>query len=233
MYYIKLLTIVTLATLMVSCAPRSQHKDNVNQHKKSVNTETPQATGRIAEALPTELVGKFPSPPPNFEWKIYHNAIFCAPKDWNEKESKTDDKGFQSFLYATSPENFSKEKPFEMGITVTVFTGCHAAKGLSVDNVAGLYLDPTIKSHTQEDIILSNINDENEDQKTIVFRYRDRVEGEKTVIIHKFIVADQKTDSVYIFIFESPEETWEKNWKEYGEPFLKKVTFAITKTVEK
>ncbi len=232
MYYIKIFTIATLATLMVSCAPRSQHKDNVNQHKKSVNAETPRETGKIAKALPPELARQLPPPPPNFEWKIYHNAVFCAPKGWNEKEEKTYDKGFHSSFYTTSPEKFSQKRYVDMAITINVFTGCKAAKGLTVDQVAALYLKPAIKSHDKKDILLADINNKNENQKTIVFRHRVQAEGEKAFILHDFIVADQKTDSVYVFIFEAPEETWEKNWKEYGEPFLQKVTFATTETVE-
>ncbi len=215
---IKLWSITIIATLLISCSQKNQQVD-------VANTKTNQLNNGIA-IVPEEVAKELPPSCPNFEWKFYHNAVFRAPIGWNEKETTNNINGFQSFLYATSPEKFSSEKYFEMGITVNVFSGGNDSKGLDAHKIAALYLAPTFKSHKKEEIIILETNDINKDEKTITFRYSDHAEGQKPIIVHKFIIANKKSDSVYVFIFESPENNWEENWKKYGTPFLEKVTTA-------
>ncbi len=177
--------------------------------------------------IPEDIKSQIPEPPEGFEWKLYKNAFFPKPLQWNELESSTNGKGIPMTVYATSPEKFSNTKYFEMGFTIQIISGPKKSHKVEASKVAILYLKPFVETHKKEEILMfeeSTVGD----FETMIFRYRDAPAGLIPIIVHKFILANNITDSVHVFTYESPESTWAENWTRYGEPILSKVNIITT-----
>jgi hypothetical protein len=175
---------------------------------------------QIQEAIKSQL--QLPAPPKGFVWKIYKNAAFLKPVQWKEREMEITT-GTPHTLYATSPEDFSVTKQFEMGLTLRVFTGSQRIQNIQARDMAILYLDLVLRPRKKEEVLVLERNTDG-DFERISVRYRDAPHGLKPIIVHQFILASNITDSVHIFIFESPVENWQENWMKYGTVSLNKIT---------
>lgn len=172
----------------------------------------------IREAIRTQL----PPPPLGFDWHLYKNTVFLQAVNWIEAERLSSAGGVPMAVYAASAQAFSVLEPFEMGITVQIISGAQKIRNMEAKDMAVLYLQPIVDAHTKENVLLLE-RSENADTERSVFRYRDTPVGRKPTIVHKFVVASNGADTVHVFTFESPEDTWKENWKTYGKPFLDKV----------
>src|SRR5262245_56348869 len=165
---------------------------------------------------------RLPAPPEGFAWRLYKNVVFLKPVAWNEREKAGSSAGIPYTIYATSPEAFSDEKQFEMGMTVQIVTDFVKTRGIGSEKMAAAYLKQFIDSRRKEDILLF-------DQKTtgettqFVFRYKYAPAGLKPIIVHKFIIGKDAADSLHVFTFESPEATWEEDFARFGTPILRQL----------
>ncbi len=173
---------------------------------------------QIREAIKTQL----PAPPEGFDWQLYKNTVFLQAANWHGVQSLSSVGGVPISTYAASPEVFSEQKPFEMGLTVQIISGAQKIRKMEAKDMAVLYLKPFVDAHTKDNVLMIE-RSENADSERTVFRYRDVQEGHKPVIVHKFVLASNEADTVHVFTFQSPEDTWKENWKAYGKPFLGKV----------
>ena len=182
---------------------------------------------QLREVMKTEL----PAPPEGFSWQIYKNAVFPKPAGWTEGELPVTPKPVVMSTYATSPEAFSQTKPFEMGFTVQIITGTKRILKLDARKMALAYIRPLLVSHRKDEILILDQKPGGDFEQTF-FRYRDAPPGLKPIIVHKFILANDKTDSVHIFTFESPVETWDANWAKFGTPILSRVSVVPQASAE-
>jgi hypothetical protein len=83
-------------------------------------------------------------------------------------------------------------------------------------------LKPFLDAHKKEEVLFLEQSTKGDFERTF-FRYRDAPPGLKPIIVHKFILANNVTDSVHIFTFESPVDLWQDNWARYGTPIFSKV----------
>ena len=125
-------------------------------------------------------------------------------------------------VFATSPEDFSATKEFEMGLTVQIISGSQKIAGIEAKKMALAYLRPFLAACKKEDVIMLEQSTDGDFERAFA-RYIDAPPGLKPIIVHKFILANNVTDSVHIFTFESPRESWEENWVKYGTPILNRV----------
>jgi hypothetical protein len=181
----------------------------------------------VKAEIPEDIKTQLPEPPQGFTWKLYKNALLLKPIQWKELEGASSGTGIPMTVYATSPEDFSETKQFEMGVTIQIISGPQKSHGVEAGNVALIYLKPIVDTHKKEEIIKFE-RETIGDFETTIFRYRDAPAGLKPIIVHKFILANNVTDSVHIFTFESPENTWTENWNDYGTPILSKVNVIST-----
>lgn len=173
---------------------------------------------QLREAMKTQL----PPPPEGFAWQLYKNAVFPKPVGWTERELPAAPSRVTMSTYATSPEAFSQAKPFETGLTVQIITGAKRTLNLEARKMALAYIKPFLDSHRKDEILILKQKPGGDFEQTF-FRYRDAPPGLKPVIVHKFILANDKADSVHIFTFESPAETWDSDWAKFGTPILSRV----------
>jgi hypothetical protein len=178
----------------------------------------PSSPAEIRKAIQSQL----PPPPEGLVWKLYRNAVFLQPAKWHERERAGQVAGIPTIAYAASPEMFTETKPFEMGLTVQIIDGPHKVLGVDASKMALAYLKPFMDLHKPEEILRFEQNRRGDFEYTF-FRYKDAPKGLKPIIVHKFLLANNVTDTVHVFTFESPEASWNENWKKYGTPFLGKV----------
>ena len=174
------------------------------------------------EKIRAAIESQLPAPPDGFGWQIYKNVVFAKPEKWNEAERKSESNGIPITVYASSPEVFSQTKQFEMGFTIQIISSSEKIRKIDANTIALLYIEPFIKTHKKEEILLLDQNSMG-DFERIFIRFRDAPPGLTPIIVHKFILANNTTDSVHIFTFESPVDSWEKNWDKYGTPILSKI----------
>jgi len=180
-------------------------------------TGAPPTPEQIRAAIRTEL----PAPTDGFSWQLYKNAVFLKPAGWHEQEAKTPP-GFPMATFAASPQPFSEANKFEMGLTVSVISGTQRLRGLEAKKAVALLVKPTLDVSKKEDVLMLSQQPAGDFERT-VFRYRDAPPGLTPIIVHKFILANNVTDSVHIFMFESPEKSWEENWAKYGAPVISRL----------
>jgi hypothetical protein len=174
---------------------------------------------------PFALQGQLPPAPEGFAWRDYRGAIFAKPVEWRERTAvqAMTKNGIPMTVYAASGEEFSENKFFEMGLTIQAIVGSYKLAKVEASKMARIYLKPFLDEHKPPDALIVD-RKRRGDFEMLVFRYRDAARGQKPIIVHKFIVANDKMDSAHIFTFESPEETWSENWEKFGTPILKNVT---------
>ncbi|NTV10775.1 MAG: hypothetical protein HGA47_08360 [Zoogloea sp.] len=200
---------IIFATVFFSTAHLSLAQDT---------SRSPPSAEQIREAIKSQL----PAPPDGFVWQLYKNAVFLRPGQWNEREMAGSTIGIPFTVYAASPEDFSTTKQFEMGVTLQIISGSQQLRNIEAKKMALAYLKPFLDAHKKEEVLMLQQSTRGDFERTF-FRYRDAPQGLKPIIVHKFILANNVTDSVHIFTFESPAETWDENWTRYGTPILSKV----------
>jgi hypothetical protein len=204
---IKFLAAITL--LFLATHPASA------QDAAQPSTSTEQ---QIRQAITSQL----PAPPEGFVWQLYKNAVFLKPVKWNERERGDNITGIPYTTYSASPEEFSDTKQFEMGVTVQLIINPQHIRGIEAKKMAFVYLKPFLDTHKKEEVLMLEQSTKGDFDRTF-FRYRDAPLGLKPIIVHKFILANNVTDSVHIFTFESPSESWDENWSKYGMPIIGKL----------
>jgi hypothetical protein len=183
------------------------------------NTSTSSPTkNQVREAMKSQL----PAPPEGFSWQLYKNVVFLKPIGWTEQEMTENIAGIPATTYAASPEAFSRAKQFEMGVTFQHISGSQRIRGIPAKKLALVYLKPFLDAHKKEEVLMLEKSTQGDFERTF-FRYRDAPPGLKPIIVHKFIVANDVTDNINIFTFESPVETWDENWVKYGTPIISKL----------
>lgn len=193
-------------------APKCQQAILSQEYSPGENSSSPKKV---------QVEVELPDPPEGFVWKSYKNAVFPKPLHWREQEAARTS-GIPSSTYATSPEDFSATKQFEMGLTLQIITDSHKIKGIEAKKVALLYLEPFLKAHKKEEILMLDQSTKGDFEYTY-FRYKDAPPGLTPIIVHKFLLANNVTDNVHVFTFESPMASWEENWSKYGTPILSKI----------
>lgn len=160
-----------------------------------------------------------PPAPDGFEWRQFSDVFALKPLGWHERSKVVTTTAPPTDLHATSPETFSETEFFETGFTLHVIRNANTLYGVNAEAVAAAHLVSFLQVRAKEDILLL-------DEKVqggilrMIARYVDRSPGLRPVMVHKFLAANNSADSVHVFTFESPVETWDENWAMYGETIL-------------
>ena len=63
--------------------------------------------------------------------------------------------------------------------------------------------------------------------RSCFIRYRNAPALGNNITVHKFFVAIDNADLLYIYTFESPTETWDDSFRRFGTPMLEKIVMAL------
>jgi hypothetical protein len=144
---------------------------------------------------------ELPAPPAGFTWQEISElkAAFLRPNGWFFK--REEQKG--TLAYFITKENIDKGGEFQTGLTVNVF---HLKTDSAVERGKGLINQLAVDKHGEKWA-----------QDVGPFRefgclYKD-TDASGTSVVHTLTVANTKTNTLYLFIFESPEADWDAAWK--------------------
>ncbi len=154
-----------------------------------------------------------PSPPSGFAWQQIPEvrSALLRPQGWYFKE---EEKG-GILGYFVTQQDIDKAGHFETGLTVNVFPrlgeGLAVERGKGViDRVAGAHGE---KAWSQQVGQLQEFGCEVRD-----------TDASGTVVMHALAVANTKTDTLYLLIFESPAAEWDASWR-IGKEMIDAVKF--------
>lgn len=180
-----------------------------------------QSTGQpTASASPIEpsLSAQLPAAPAGFMWRRYQDVVFLVPAEWRENELRSTDMS----VYAASPESFTQTQLFETGFTIQIIVEPKRKRGIEAKKAALVYLRQFLNAHKREDVMILDQKTDGDAEMTF-FRFRDQPPGQTPIIVHKYLIANNATDVVHVFTFESPAASWDNAWSTYGTPILSKI----------
>jgi hypothetical protein len=141
-----------------------------------------------------------PVPPAGFTWQEIPElkAAFLLPKSWFFKREKNKD----TLAYFITKESIENGGEFQTGLTVNVF---RHKKDNAVET-AKYYIDQlAAKKHGEK--WARDVGP----FKEFGCLTRD-TDASGTTVVQTLMVANPKTNTLYLFIFESPGANWDSDW---------------------
>lgn len=148
-----------------------------------------------------------PKPPPGLAWQEIPEmkAALLKPDGWHfKKETKNG-----TIAYFITKEDVEKTGQFDTGLTVNVF---HLKTDSAVVRGQGLIEKMATEHHEKS-------------WSRTVGPFQEfgcllkDTDASGTIVMHALTVANPKTNTLYLFIFESPESEWDAAWK-LGKPIM-------------
>ena len=142
-----------------------------------------------------------PPPPPGFTWQEIPElkAGILKPNGWFFK--REEQKG--TLAYFITKEDIDKNGQFQTGLTVNVF---HLKKDPAVER--GKYMIDQLATAKHGEKWARDIGPFRE----FGCLTKD-TDSSGTTVMQTLTVANPKTNTLYLFIFESPESDWDAAWK--------------------
>jgi hypothetical protein len=156
-----------------------------------------------------------PKPPGGYSWQECPDigCAFLKPKGWHYKhvERKT-----QHACFITK-EDIDTEGTFKTGLTVNMILLSHLKTGISASEYAKKFIVTATKEREQ----LKRWSSTQGPFKAHGCIIRDD-SGGPPVIVQNLVIANDKTGTIYVVLYEAPEAEYEEAWK-IGEPILRQL----------
>ncbi len=160
------------------------------------------------------LARELPKPPDGFK-----RVMICGgkmsllqPDGWYFKkvDYKTNAEG-----YFITKEKIEKKGVFETGLSLNIATNVKKQSGKKPSEYAAYYLAKQARRGKELDVFSKELGP----FQNIGGRYLIKDEqGE--LIIHFYLIANDKTGTLFIYMYEAPKEQWDEAWK-VGEVMFK------------
>jgi hypothetical protein len=143
-----------------------------------------------------------PSPPSGFAWQQIPEvkSALLRPEGWHFKQEERG--GILG--YFVTKQDIDEQGHFETGLTVNVFP--RLGGGLAVERGQALIQRVATAHHEK------TWNQQVGQLQEFGCEVRD-TDASGTVVMHALAVANTKTDTLYLLIFESPAADWDASWQ--------------------
>jgi hypothetical protein len=162
------------------------------------------AVSATAQQSPTEL----PAAPEGFDWKQLPeiNASFLMPRGWHFKHESSDG----SDAYFLTLENIEKEGIYKTGLSINSVPQISKKTNKWPKQYAREFHE-SMKSDTAIHITREW---ENPQAPFVVYgmEYEKVVSENFTLVVHQLVVANEKTDRLYVILYESSKDIWDAAW---------------------
>ena len=151
--------------------------------------------------MPTLFAIDLPKAPVGFTWQEVPElkAAFLKPNGWFFKQESS--KG--TLAYFITQEDLAKNGEVATGLTINVF---HLKKDSAVEHgkamIDQMAAQHKVKTWSREAGPFQEFGCELKD-----------TDASGTIVMHALTVANPKTNTLYLFIFESPATSWGAAWK--------------------
>ena len=161
-----------------------------------------------------------PKPAAGFHWEVFEEISVAvpAPDGWYRTVSK----GKGTYTGSVSLEDCRTEGLFRTGFTVQVVDGVKRLTGQTPSMLAVL-LGQEISKAPSNEVLASDSQKEQGALRSCFIRFRNSPALGDTITVHKFFVPFDSSDVLYIYTFESPGNTWEHAFQNYGMPMMDQV----------
>lgn len=159
---------------------------------------------------------ELPLPPSGYRWERFTEiqSAFLCPTNWHRFHKA----GNNSHTFVLSRESVREKGSFETGLTVQAIKGIQKYKGMPPSVFAINMAQMTLEK--KENTKLSTHDLSSGPFKAFGIRYRNAPEVAKPIVVHQVCIANDKRDTLFIVVLESPESSWEATWR-LGEVMLK------------
>lgn len=162
---------------------------------------------------------KLPTPPKNFSWKVFPSteSAILVPNNWTEGKKKAEGVNFSAFNKVKGESVAHRSR---MNFSVVENT----MKRSKVSPVEFLMkMGKSIIDHPNNKVKLDNAF-----PRYGLFHlkliYEVTPVGMEPVMVHQYMVADERRDRIYMATFESLSKYWEEEWK-VGEQVMGNIVF--------
>jgi len=186
-----------------SDAYRSRQTDRVlkSQRKRELMKKIILFTLLATLPLQTISATDLPPAPPGFTWQEIPRlkAAFLRPNGWFFKREERKD----TLAYFITKENIEKNGQFQTGLTINVF---RLEKDSAVERGKSLIDQLAADKHGEKWARDAG------PFKEFGCLAKD-TDASGTTEIYTLAIANPRTNTLYLFIFESPESSWDAAWK--------------------
>lgn len=150
-------------------------------------------------------------PPAGYRWQVSEAAAasVLVPDGWFVKEEAADG---TAALFVTK-EDIAATGEFRTGLTLNTISGVKRRTGAPASRYAVAFLTEALKGNDE----LTSFVQEGDGSVAIGLRVRNDRIGR---IVHYFVVASDRSDTMHLFFFEAPTEEWDAAWA-VGEPIFR------------
>ena len=168
----------------------------------------------ITESMAKEL----PPAPKGYEWiRCGDNKMgLLKPKGWFHRVKKKGD----TETHAVSIEDSKKHGIFKTGLTLNIVKHVDKKTNMSASEYAEKFIKKTCAS--KKVLIPMFSKPPAGPFKSFGCRIRSQKKGDIPIVIHFFILANDKKGTLFLYQFEAPENSWDEAWKT-GEILMKKI----------
>lgn len=159
---------------------------------------------------------ELPVAPGGFKWQEASGlkVALLRPIGWFYKE---DQSGTTTALFITK-ESIQKKEKFETGLTLNCVRDIPAKAGMAPSAYAIAFAQQAATTHKLDE----QTDFDQGPFKAVRFRYVDAPKGMTSVTICHLLIANDRTGTLFLVIFEAPTKNWESEWK-IGEVIFKKM----------
>ena len=155
-------------------------------------------------------------PPAGFSWQRLPEikGALLKPDGWYFKKTKKR----QTDVYAISKENVDKMGEFRTGVTLNRLPSITSKTGRPPSVFAAAFADGAALKYKLTERSSTKMGP----FQALRFRYVDAPAPLESITVHKLLIANDKTGTLFLITFESPTAEWDEAWKT-GEQILKKI----------
>lgn len=169
-------------------------------------------------SLSSFAANKLPPAPKGYEWiRCGDNKMgLLKPTGWFHRSKQQGD----TETHSVSIEDSRKNGIFESGLTLNIIKHVDRKTGAPASEYAKKFINQVCEETT----VLIDIFSKPPmgPFKSFGCRIRSQKEGDIPIVIHFFILANDKKGTLFLYQFEAPESSWDEAWKT-GEVLMQKI----------
>jgi len=170
----------------------------------------------LAFAFGLRAEDPLPPAPSGFSWQRLPpiKSALLKPDAWFFKQSK---KG-QTDAFFITKEDIDKAGAFKTGMTLNCLRDIEKKSGKSPSVYAASLADAAAEKHQ----LVERLSSKQGPFHSVRFRYVDTPAGKENITVCQLLIANDKTGTLFLAIFEAPTTNWDEAWKA-GETIFKKM----------
>lgn len=144
---------------------------------------------------------ELPKAPEGFSWHEVPaiSAAFLVPKGWHFREQRDG----ETLAFFITEEDFTLPEPFEVGVTINVFRN---------DPSAPDRVKRTLEKLAEVNSVKLRGGSSGGPFATLACQFETPREGKEPIHAHAMGIANSKTNTAYLVLFESPASRWDATW---------------------